>query len=110
MDYLSDQEKKCVRLFKKRVVNALGKIRVEFRLFGSRVHGRSHEDSDVDVLTLVSQKDTRIKNAIWDIAAEIQMDEEIVISPLVMTFEEFDSLLRRERLLALNIQREGVPL
>lgn len=110
MDDLSEQEKSCLRLFKEKVMKAIGDNKAEFRLFGSRARGRSHENSDIDVLTLVSEKNTRIKNAIWDIAAEIQMDEGIAISALIMTIDEFASLLKRERLIALNIQREGIPL
>lgn len=112
MDCLSEQEKKCLKLFKERVCKFLvgHKKKVTFRLYGSRVHGPSHEDSDIDVLTLVPYKDALVKNTIWDIAADIQMEHEISISPLIMTFEEFNSLLHRERLLAVTIQNEGIPL
>lgn len=110
MDYLSEQEKNCLSLFKRRVLAALEGHTVEFKIFGSRARGQSDENSDIDVLTLVSKKNTQIKTTIRDIAAEIQMDEDIAISPLIMTFEEFASLLKRERLLAMTIQREGIPL
>lgn len=110
MDYLSEQEKRCLKLFRERVTKVLGSVVVQFRLFGSRARGESREDSDIDVLTLVTEKNTQIKNTVWDIAADIQMSQDIAISPLIMTVDEFASLLKRERLIALTIEREGICL
>ena len=110
MLFLTQQEKKCLQLFKDQVIQKVGDSSIQFMIFGSRVKGHSNEASDIDVLVLVSQKNTSIKNMIWDIAAEIQMDHEIEIAPLVMTAKEYKDLLRRERLLALDIQRDGVAL
>ena len=108
--FLTKQEKDCLTLFQNKLSQELTGDVVELRLFGSRVTGQSDENSDIDVLVLVQSKNTRIKNRIWDIAAEIQIDHDVEIAPLVMTPAEYQGLIRRERLLALNIEREGIAL
>lgn len=52
----------------------------------------------------------RIKEAIWDIANDLFLETDVLLSPLVLSQAEFQTLLNRERRLALDIQREGIPI
>lgn len=107
---LSERENQALQSFKNEVLRAVGTKVCEFRLFGSRARGEGHEESDLDLLVLTTEATRRLKETVWDIANDILLEQEVSISPLVMTEGEFQNLLNRERLLALDIQREGIPL
>jgi predicted nucleotidyltransferase len=77
-------------------------------LFGSWARGEAHEDSDVDVFVLLSKATGSERARAIDTGAMIGLERGLVITPLVLTQEEWDELVRRERLLAHEIQRDGV--
>lgn len=84
---------------------------LEVRIFGSRARDEAGEDSDLDLFVLTRADDHRMRaalqDAVWDVAAEFGFPYPVV--PLVMSRERFEDLLRRERLIARDIQEEGVP-
>jgi len=57
--------------------------------YGSRVRGDFREDSDLDVLVVVDRKDREVKEKIKGIFYEYELKEEILFSPLILSFEEF---------------------
>ncbi|MHB1843607.1 MAG: nucleotidyltransferase family protein [Deltaproteobacteria bacterium] len=84
---------------------------VRLVLFGSVARGITHEDSDVDVLVLVSPRLPRDGYRAVDAAVEVMLRRpEVVLSPLVMTPEELEKLRKGERRLARDLDREGIPL
>lgn len=107
---LSSSEQRALTEFRSRLRQAFGNRIVEMRLFGSRARGDSHEESDVDVLVLITQTERDIKHAIWDMANDLLLETDIYLSPLVMSVDEFHLLRDRERRLALDIEREGILL
>lgn len=107
---LTPQEKKAVEEFRERVKRVFGPQVKEMRLFGSRARGEGDESSDVDVLILLDVADAKDRGQIFEIAADILLEYEIDISPLVMSEAHFSDMRRRERLLPLEIEREGVVL
>ena len=84
---------------------------LDIRLFGSYARGEAREDSDVDVLVLLGQAAREDELAISNVAADLVWQlHGVVISPLVLSTEEFERWRARERRVALEINREGVPL
>lgn len=80
-------------------------------LFGSYARGLVRGDSDVDVLVLVAERHPKDGHRAVDAAVEVMLRRpEVVLSPLVLTPGELDDLRRRERRLARDIDREGIPL
>lgn len=110
MKFLSPVEQRAVQMFKDRVCQQLGGQVVDFTLFGSRARGESHEDSDVDILVRMTSAPTALRGAIFEIAADILVEYDVDISPLVMSEAQYRSMLARERLLPQEIERDGVPL
>lgn len=110
MAQLDHNEEKGLLAFKERVMKKFGDRAVAFRLFGSKARGDTWEESDTDILVLVKKITWREKNDIIDISTEINSQYDLMLSPLVMMPEEFDVLLKRERRIACDIEREGMPL
>lgn len=110
MSQLTPAEQRAVQIFQERVHAYCVDQSVEFRLFGSKARGEAHAESDVDVLVLVPEASGSIRGAIYEIAGDVLVQTDIEISPLVMSHDHFRDMLRRERLLAREIQRDGVSL
>lgn len=80
-------------------------------LFGSLARGRYSEDSDIDVLVLVSPDQPGDGQRVVDAAVEVMLRRPaLVISPVVLTPSRLAELKRLERRFALDIEREGIPL
>jgi len=107
---LSPQEEKAIASFREEMGRILPSREWSLRLFGSRARGEGDEGSDLDLLVLINNLDAKTKLRVWDAAYRVFDRTEILISPLVLSVEQFEGLRKRERLIALDIEREGVPL
>ncbi|MBI5298687.1 MAG: nucleotidyltransferase domain-containing protein [Deltaproteobacteria bacterium] len=110
MKQLTPSENRQMERFVLGLKKMLGSNFVRAVLFGSRARNAGNEDSDVDVLVVIRKTSMEIKHKIWDLANDIFLETEIDISPLVMTEERMETLLKRERLLAKTITEEGIAL
>lgn len=107
---LSLAEQKALDNFKKELKRLSGKLFFKLFLFGSRARLEGHEDSDVDVLVLLPKEDNGLKIKIWDAAYAIFDKTGIYLSPLVLSDGQFKQLKNRERLIASEIERDGIAL
>ena len=106
LEHLTDDEKKAVAEIRERVGSWLKGLYV----FGSKARGDYDPESDVDLAILVDDLDNPMKRRIIDIVVEVETRYIVVISSLVLSWKEFSHLLERERRLALDIQKEGIPI
>ncbi|MEW5813829.1 MAG: nucleotidyltransferase domain-containing protein [Spirochaetota bacterium] len=79
-------------------------------LYGSRARGDYDPESDVDVAIIVKDLDRDLKLKIFDLVADIELEYLVPLSTLVLSYSAFTDLLTRERLIALDIEGEGIPL
>jgi predicted nucleotidyltransferase len=89
---------------------ACGDHLVEVRVFGSRVVGGAHPESDLDVFILLDTPDRALRTAAQHAAWDAALDLPFAISPLVMSTEHFQKLVDLERLIAKVILSEGIPV
>ena len=74
-----------------RLVDDLSKVS-EVRkviLFGSRVRGDFHGESDIDILVVLTN--IRAKNSVIHILHEIEIEYDIPLSPVVFTVKEYSA-------------------
>ena len=65
---------------------------VEIVLYGSYARGNYTEDSDVDIVAVVrgSREALQAKlKKIWDMSAELGLENDIMVSPTVIPYDEF---------------------
>jgi len=88
-----------------------GERLVRLTLFGSYARGEADPvESDVDVLVVVHDMTLEERREIVQIAVEIGCRQETQVSALCLTAERFDKLVQDERLLAREIERDGISL
>jgi predicted nucleotidyltransferase len=107
---IDDKRKNELEDLKRRLGRLLGPQAFKMVLFGSRARGDYGEDSDVDMAIRVRGLTREMKRRILDKVAEIELEYLLPISVLVFSEDEFDHLKKRERRIAIDIEREGIPL
>lgn len=108
--YLTASEQKAITAFVQAIKNRFGDRLEKVVLFGSAVRHERHEESDVDILVLIRNLVREEKEGVWDEASLLNVEWGTMLSPLVMTPEEFQNLQDRERRIAIDIITEGVEL
>ena len=111
LDDIPVAERRALAELKAELTRTLGERVRGLLLFGSLARGRYSEESDVDVLVLIDHRDETAARRVIDAAVAVMLRHpHVVISPLLLTPEELAALRARERRLALDIDREGIPL
>ncbi|GAA6492936.1 MAG TPA: nucleotidyltransferase domain-containing protein [Candidatus Bariatricus faecipullorum] len=81
-------------------------------LYGSYARGDYNEESDIDIVAIVKGDRQELQNQlkeIWEAVSDLELDYEVVISPTVIPYSEFETykdILPYYR----NIAKEGVKL
>ena len=108
--YLSESEQTAIAEIKRSVLDLVGGRLKVFSVFGSKARGDFDPESDVDVAIVVEGLDAEMKRRIIDNVADSEMKYLVVISSLVLSWKNFLDLRARERRIAFDIEREGIPV
>jgi len=108
--HLFVSERIAVKAFVNKVRVHLGGLLCELSMFGSKVEGTHDLDSDIDILLVIDSDDWRVRHSISDIAADIDIEYDSNISPVIYTKTEYDKNLYSNTLFVQEVGRTGVPL
>jgi uncharacterized protein len=103
-------EDKELRELKENLQRLLGDRLLRMVLFGSRARGDHGVESDDDIAIIARGLTRELKHQILDEVAEVELEHLMPLSVLVLSEDEFDHLKKRERGIALDIDREGISL
>ncbi len=81
-------------------------------LYGSYARGDFNTSSDIDIMILTDLTDEEIVEygeRIWDFAYDIELKNDVLISPLIKNIDKFNYWLEALPFY-MNIQKEGVVL
>jgi predicted nucleotidyltransferase len=104
-----DREDRVLAELKAVLKGFLGE-RVALILYGSQARGDYAIESDIDIAIVVHGLTRELKNQILKMVADIEITYLTPLSTLVLSKEDFEFLKMRERRIALDIEREGIPL
>lgn len=110
MENLTAEEKKILTELKDNLRKTLAGKLAAFKLYGSKARGDYDYKSDIDVAIIVDGLTREMKNQIYDMVADIELKYLTPLSTLVVSKENFELLKKRERMIALDIEREGISL
>lgn len=78
-------------------------------LYGSYARGDNSDDSDIDITAIIKGSRVELQQKlkkVWDISADMGLENDIVVSPTVIPYEEFEEY--KDKLpYYKNILREG---
>ncbi len=97
-----------VQEFAERVRRALGSHLKELVLFGSRARGDARPDSDYDVLVVVDERSSALRNRLLDVEVDLLTRDGAHFASLFRSVDEWTRA--KGYPLARNIAREGVAL
>jgi predicted nucleotidyltransferase len=107
---LNTEEKSALKSFKKHLEDTLGERFVELKLFGSKARGDDNLQSDLDVLTVVTDEDWHISDTVYGIATDILIQTSICISPKVISQKRFERLSKENDSFVRNVERDAVAV
>ena len=99
-----------LRELKESLEALLGDRLLRMVLFGSLARGDYNDESDMDVAIIIRGLTRELKHQILDKVAEVELNHLTPVSVLILSEDEFNRLKKRERRIALDIEREGVLL
>jgi predicted nucleotidyltransferase len=83
---------------------------VEVVLFGSYAWGAADEGSDVDLCIVIEGLTHTERSEAMDITAEVGIERDVLLAPLVWSSEDLRLRLVREQALAEDIQKRGARM
>ena len=111
-DNMPETVKLAVSQFSRELKRMLGERLVRVVLYGSYARGTYHDNSDVDIMILVKMSEDeirQIKNSIYDLAFEIEMDTGIDIAPIIKEKQQYEYWVDTLPCYK-NIKEEGVVI
>ena len=96
--------------FARLVRERFGEAVIDIRLFGSHARSAAHEESDVDVAVVLEEAGWDIRREIVDLAADIGLAHDLMLSPTVFDRETYERWRAQDRPLIRDIDTEGIRL
>lgn len=109
-DFLPDIVREEVKEFMDRLTSAFGDQIVEVIIFGSSVRGELHEESDIDILCVATERSLELFTQITGIAYEVFLDYGRPLSVKVFSKRNFDQLVGLNTAFISNVLSEGKVL
>ena len=110
LQHLNKTERKVISSFVKELRDRLGNDIVTIRLFGSKVKGDFHEDSDIDIFILVKQKTAEIEDTIAGIEVDYDIEYGLFLSPVLYSLFEYEKNKELGSFFFENVEKEGIVL
>ncbi len=79
-------------------------------LYGSQARGDPKVESDIDVLVVVRRDTPVLRQALADLAWQVQFEHGVVISDIIRSAEQFNRMRANRFPFYQNVEREGVLL
>lgn len=95
---------------KEGAVAVLGARLREIRLFGSYARGDWDEESDVDVLILTEDLEAGERERLIGVTVSVSCAGGPWVSPLLLTVERLEELRADEKIIAKDLDREGITV
>ena len=107
---LNPPDAAAVQTFAQAARAALGANLIHLRLFGSKVRGDAAPDSDIDIAVIVQNGEASVRDAVIDIAFDVNMAHDVYISPRVIPQSVLNDPVWRITGFLRAVEREGVPI
>jgi len=109
---MDERDKALILEFKRRLPSDLERHVKRLIVFGSRVRGDAVEESDLDVIALVDEKNSEIEKELDDIVYQVMWDYDFkpIISLKVFAESRFKDALDHGFSFYMHVEKEGVSV
>lgn len=110
LKFLNPDEQKAVEVFEGRIKEALSDNLMALEVFGSKVRGDFDAESDIDVFVLVRTFTPDVMTAVAAISSDISINRGVLISPVVLSSDEYEKNSRSNTFFFQELKSCGVLL
>jgi len=107
---IETREKQTAEALVENLITKFGEQILVVVLFGSRARGDADDESDMDILIIMSEVDSKTRRQIRFIATEIWLEHGIFLSTSILSLTHWRELQKLETALYRNIQDDGLVL
>lgn len=107
---LSPLERKAITAFSRRLKKLLGNQLLSIKLFGSKVRGDDHKDSDIDIYVLIRRQSITSLSKVARVTSAIWWDFDVLLSTVTFDLEEQAKNLAMHSFFFEAVEREGVRI
>lgn len=109
---MDEKDKHLMLEFRKRLPSDLANHVKRLIIFGSRVRGKAAEDSDLDAIALVDEKNSEIEKRLEDVVYQVMWEHDFkpIISLKVLSEAQFVDALSRGFSFYRHVEKEGVSV
>jgi predicted nucleotidyltransferase len=107
---LNEREEQALRDFLAKVAQCFGGNYLYSLMFGSKARGDAHPGSDIDVAVVMQTVDFDAKRAIYALAYDELLENEVDISPVIFSRDVFERQKAAHFPLLREIERDMVAL
>lgn len=104
------QEKQSAEVLVEKLIAQFGEQILVIVLFGSRARGDAHDESDMDILIIMSEVDSKTRRQIRFLATEIWLEHGIFLSTYILSLTHWRELQKLSTALYQNIREDGLVL
>ncbi len=102
--------KRAISAYVDRAVAKFGGQIASITLYGSQARGDAEPGSDIDLLIVLRQDSPTLRQALADLAWQVQYEYDVVISDIIRNSSQFTEMQENHFPLFRNIEREGIVL
>src|SRR5262245_37663898 len=107
---LTPAEQQVLERFKAVLASLLADNLISLRLFGSRAREEGTEESDLDVLVVLREKNRVLCRRIVAEALEVDLAYDTNLAPTILSLEEYQQNRDYHTPFYRNVERESIPL
>ncbi len=109
-NYLTRSEKEALDLLIRKLKSTLNEQLIKIQLFGSKIRGDFREDSDIDLLIVVRERNQAVLDIIAEISLDVDLKYDPKISLIIFSVDEYEQNKVWGTPFIKSIEREGVLL
>ena len=110
LKYLNTSENKAVACLVSKLKRSLNDQLIKIKIFGSKIRGDYHQDSDIDILVIVRERTEEILDKVAEISLEVDLIYDSHISIMLFSEDEYQQNKGWETPFIQNVEREGLLL
>jgi predicted nucleotidyltransferase len=109
---MKERDREIILEFKRRLTSDIRNQVKTLIVFGSRARGEEREDSDLDIIALVTDKTPDIEKKLEDIAYTVMWDYDFkpIITLKVFAESQFNDASTRGFSFYKHVEKEGIPV